>query len=99
MRPRRKVHAADLGRLGAKWQKLFDRANGGHLKDFQPFLAYFGALFILLIVAVFNSVSLWNGKRVPVKAISAFVSVSFFILVALLHSTFGSRYDSRRLSH
>jgi hypothetical protein len=67
---------ADLDLLKPKWNKLFDKRNGGYFKDFQPFFGYLGALCTILIVFFFNVVSLWNSKRVLVKAISAFVSVS-----------------------
>lgn len=67
---------AELDTVAPKWNKIFEKRNGGHFRDFQPFLAYVGAGSTLFIVFFFNTVSLWNGKEILLKSLSAFVSVS-----------------------
>lgn len=70
------MHEEELRKLEHRWHKLFERGKAGYFNDFQPFLGYFAAFFIIIIVGVFNSVSLWNGQNISLKATSAFVSVS-----------------------
>ena len=73
---RREKYNQELLEREDRWGKLFDKKNSGYLKVFQPILAYFGAISTCLIVCLFNTVSLWNGQHLSLKAISAFVSVS-----------------------
>lgn len=91
---RRDFHQADLELLSPKWNKLFEKRNGGYLKDFQPFFGYLGAVCTLLIVFFFNTVSLWNGNRISVKAISAFVSPALVLTIWIVKKL--TRRDDRR---
>jgi yeast amino acid transporter len=90
----REFHLADLEGLKPKWNKLFEKRNGGYFKDFQPFFGYLGAVSTLLIVFFFNTVSLWNGKRISVKAISAFVSPAIVLIIWIVKKI--SRRDDGR---
>jgi amino acid transporter len=90
----REFHAAELETLKPKWNKFFEKRNGGYFRDFQPFFGYLGAVCTLLIVFFFNTVSLWNNERIGVKAISAFVSPTIVLLIWIVKKL--TRRDDRR---
>lgn len=56
---------------------IYDRSSAGYFEALQPGLAWVGVGSTLLVVFCFNHATMWNGKRLTIKAISAFVSVSY----------------------
>ena len=91
---RRDHHQAELEYLTPKWDKLFDKRNGGILKIFQPFFGYLGAVCTLLVVFFFNTISLWNRDRISVKVISTFVSPILVLTIWIIKKL--TRRDDRR---
>ena len=91
---RRENHQVELERLSPRWDKLFEKRNGGYFRDFQPFWGYLGAFSTLLIVFFFNTVSLWNQKRIGVKAVSVFVSPAIVLMIWMIKKLI--RRDGRR---
>jgi hypothetical protein len=59
-----------------RYSKLFDPDKTGWFRILQPGLAYVGAITTFLIAFFFNTVSMWNGQELAIKAASAFISVS-----------------------
>jgi len=80
----RDYHEAALREEGEQWNDLFDPSKGGLGKICQPFFGYLGAISTLIIVFVFKTVSLWNGERLTVKAIGAFVSPALVLSIFLV---------------
>jgi len=72
---RRRIHSPLL-KDDEEYNNIYDRSSSGWFEGLQPGLSWLGALCTLVIIFVFNTAAMWNGQRLSIKAISAFLSVS-----------------------
>ncbi|KIX01308.1 uncharacterized protein Z518_09033 [Rhinocladiella mackenziei CBS 650.93] len=76
----RSIHLEEI-ESRRRYESLTDPDKSGWFRILQPGLAYIGAISTFLIVFFFNTASLWNGKKIAVKATSTFISPFMLLLI------------------
>ena len=80
---RLKKHRNHLKGNYARFNRWEDASFRSWFSAIQPLPAWLGLISCLAIVVVLNSASMWNGKQVVLKSVTAYLGVSSRLLLPL----------------
>ncbi|KAH6682673.1 amino acid permease-domain-containing protein [Halenospora varia] len=85
-------HKGELvGEHMGKFQRWPQAGFSSYLSSGQPILAYIGLISCLGIVLILNSVSMWNGEQLKLKALTVYLGPALLLLMFIVLKLFNRR--------